>query len=64
MERSVEVYVDGISLEYVSEFKYLGSGLHEPGTDGAKSTVVERWQVGGRLQVPLGPQVNTKDLQL
>ena len=30
-----EVHVDGILLEHVSEFKYLGSVLDESGTDGA-----------------------------
>ena len=30
-----EVYVDGIRLEHVSEFKYLGCVLDESGIDGA-----------------------------
>ena len=32
-----EVYVDRIRLEHVSEFKYLGCGLNESGTDKAVS---------------------------
>ena len=28
-----EVHVDGIRLEYISEFKYLGCVLDESGTD-------------------------------
>ena len=31
-----EVRVDGIRLEHVSEFKYLGCVLDESGTDGAE----------------------------
>ena len=31
-----EVHVDGIHLEHVSEFKYLGCVLEESGTDGAE----------------------------
>ena len=31
-----KVYVDGISLEYVSEFIYLRFVLDESGTDGAE----------------------------
>ena len=38
-----EVHVDGIRLNHVSEFKYLGCVLDESGTD------------GGGLQVPSGP---------
>ena len=30
------VHVDGIPLEHVSEFKYLGRVLNESGTDGAE----------------------------
>ena len=30
-----EVHVDGIHLEHVSEFKYLGCVLDESGTNGA-----------------------------
>ena len=45
--------VDGVRLEHISEFKYLGCVLDESGTDGAN--VVEKWRVGGGLQVPLAP---------
>ena len=48
-----EVHVDGIRLEPVSEFKYLRCVMDESGTSG--QNVVERWRVGGRWQVPLGP---------
>ena len=48
-----EVHVDGVRLEHVSEFKYLGCGLDEPGTDGAEYSI--RGQVGGGWQVSLGP---------
>ena len=33
-----EVQVDGIRLEHVSEFKYLGCVLDESGTDGVESS--------------------------
>ena len=36
MERRGEVCVDGIHLEHVSEFKYLGCVLDESGTDKAE----------------------------
>ena len=31
-----EVYVDGLRLEHVSEFKYMGCVLDESGIDGAE----------------------------
>ena len=31
-----EIHVDGIHLEHISEFKYLGCVLDESGTDGAE----------------------------
>ena len=37
-----EIYVDGIRLKHVSEFKYL-------------RCAGGRWRVGGELQVPSGP---------
>ena len=46
-----EVYVDGIRLEHVSEFKYLGCILDESGADEAGCS--RRWRVGGGLQEPL-----------
>ena len=38
------VYVDGMRLEHVSEFKYLACVLDESGTDEGR-VVVGRWQV-------------------
>ena len=38
-----DVCLDGIRLEHVSEFKYLGYVLDELGTDG--QSVVGRWRV-------------------
>ena len=40
-----EVYVDGIRLEHISEFKYFGCVLDESGTDEAECS--GRWRVGG-----------------
>ena len=41
-----KICVDGISLEHVSEFKYLGCVLDELGTQMSQS-VVGRWREGG-----------------
>ena len=38
-----EVHIDGVHLEDVSEFKYLGCVLDEAGTDGAECS--SRWQM-------------------
>ena len=35
-ELECEVYVDGIHLDHVSEFKYLGCVLDESGTNGGR----------------------------
>ena len=48
-----EVHVDGIHLEHVSEFKYLGCVLDESGRVGQNA--IGRWQAGGGFQVPSGP---------
>ena len=48
-----KAYVDGIRLEHVSEFKYLGCVLEESGLPA--QSVVRKWRVGGRFQVSLGP---------
>ena len=48
-----EVYVDGIRLEHVFEFKYLGCVLDESGTDGPEFS--RKVTSGGGLQMPLGP---------
>ena len=45
-----EVHADGIRLEHVSEFNYLGCVLDESGT-------VRRQRTGRGLQVPLGPWI-------
>ena len=57
-----EVYVDGIRLEHVSEFKYLGCVLDESGTDGEdySNKVVSGRRVAGAIR----SLVNTRDLQL
>ena len=45
-----EVYLDWMQLQQVSEFKWLGCVLNESGT----GSIVGKWGVGGKLQVPLG----------
>ena len=57
-----EVHVDGIGLEHVLEFKYLGYILNESSTDGAEcsSMVVSGRRVAGAIR----PLVNARDLQL
>ena len=57
-----EIHVDGIRLEYVSEFKYLGCVFGESGTDGAKCSrkVVSGRRVAGAIR----SLVNDMDLQL
>ena len=56
-----EFYVDGISLEHFSEFKYLGSVLGESGTDGAECS---RKLASGRMVAgAIRSLVNARDLQ-
>ena len=57
-----EVHVDGIRLEHVSEFKYLGCVLDKSGIDGAECS---RKMASGRM-VPGAIRflVNDRDLQL
>ena len=57
-----EIHVDGICLEHISEFKYLGCVLDESGTDGAECSrkVVSGRRVAGAIR----SLVNTRDLQL
>ena len=57
-----EVCVDGIFLEHVSEFKYLGCILHESGTDETERirTVVSGRTVEGAIRY----LVNARSLQL
>ena len=54
--------VDGIRLEHVSEFKYLGCILDESGTYGAKCSrkVASRRRVAGAIR----SLINPRDLQL
>ena len=57
-----EVHVDGIHLEHVSEFKYLGCVLDESGTDGLECN---RKVASGRMVVgAIRSLVNASDLQL
>ena len=57
-----EVYVDGIRLEHVSEFKYFGCVLDELGTDGAECSrkVASERRVAGAIS----SLVNVRSLQL
>ena len=57
-----EVYSDGIRLQHISEFKYLGCVLDESGTDGGECSrkVVSVWRVAGSFRF----LVNDRDLQL
>ena len=57
-----EVHVDRNHLEHVLEFKYLGCGLDESGTDGTKCS---RKVASGRLVAgAIRSLVNVRDLQL
>ena len=57
-----EVQVDGIHLEHVLEFKYLGCVLDESGTDWAEcSRKVAR---GRRVTYVISSLVNASDLHL
>ena len=51
-----EVHIDGVHLEHLSKFKYLGCVLDETGTDGAECSR----KVAGTIK----SLVNTKDLQI
>ena len=57
-----EVHVNGICLEHVSEFKYLGCVLDESGTNGAKCS--RKVACGRRVAVAIRSVVNAMDLQL
>ena len=56
-----EVHVNGIHIEYVSEFKYLECVLDESGSYGAECSreVASRRRVTGDIR----SLVNTRDLQ-
>ena len=49
-----EVYVDGIRLEHVTEFKYLFKYVLWTNQVQMGQSVVGRWHVVGGLRVPLG----------
>ena len=57
-----EVHVDGIRLEHVSEFKYLGCVLDKSGTDGAECS--RKVTSGRRVVGAIRSLVNARDLQL
>ena len=61
-ELECEVHVDGIHLEHVLEFKYLGCVLDALGTDGAECSS----KVAGRRRVAdaIKSLVSARDLQL
>ena len=54
-ELECEIHVDGIRLEHVSKFKYLGCTLYESGTNGAECSM----KVAGTIR----SLVNIRDLQ-
>ena len=56
-----EVHVDGIHLEHVSKFKYLGCVLDESGTDGAEH--IRKLASGRRVADASRSLVNARDLQ-
>ena len=57
-----DIYVDGIRLEHVSLFKYLGCVLDESGIDGVERS----WKMasGRRAASVARSLVNSKDLQI
>ena len=55
-----EVHVDGIRLEHISEFKYLGCVLDEAGTDGAEYS--KKVASGRRAAGAIRSLVNDRDL--
>ena len=57
-----EAHVDGVHLEHVSEFKYLGCVLGEADTDGAECSrkVASRRRVASALK----SLVNARNLQI
>ena len=57
-----EVHVDGIPLEHVLEFKYLGCVLGESGTNGAEYS--RKVTSGRRMAGAIRSLVSARDLQL
>ena len=55
-----EVHVDGVRIDHVSEFKYLGYVLNETGTDGIACSrqVASRRRLVGAIR----PLVNARNL--
>ena len=54
-----EVHLDGIHLEHISEFKYLGCVLNKSGRDGAKCS--KKVASGRRVAGAIRSLVNDKD---
>ena len=57
-----EVYIDGVRLEHVSEFKYLGCVLDQSGTDGAECR--RKATSGRRVTGAIRYLVNARNLLL
>ena len=57
-----EVQVDGVRLEYVSEFKYLGCVLDKSGTDEAECS--RKVAIGRRVAGVIRSLANPRNLQL
>ena len=57
-----EVHVDGVHLEHVSEFKYLGCVLDEAGTDGAEC--IRKVANERRMAGAIRSLVNARDLKI
>ena len=57
-----EVYIDGIHLEHVSEYKYLGCILDESGTDWVECC--RKVASGRRVAGAIGSLINARDFQL
>ena len=55
-----EFYVDGIHLEHLSEFKYLGCVLDESGTNGAECS--KKVASGRRVAGAIRSLANARDL--
>ena len=56
------MHIDGICLEHVSEFKYLGCVLDESGSDGAECS--RKVASGRKVEGTIRSIVKASDLQL
>ena len=56
-----EVYIDGVCLEHVSKFKYLGCVLDKAGTDWAECS--RKAASGSRVVGAIWSLVNARDLK-